>query len=802
MIDTKTDKNMIIKGDAYRISLLTDRLIRLEYSKSNIFVDSQTQIVVNRKFPRVDFRVEENEESLVIVTKYIRLIYDKKEFSGEGLRININDKNTESSSIIWYYGDANDSLKGTIRTLDGVDGSVDLDEGIISKKLWSTLDDSKSFLCINNSFEERKDKEAIDLYFFAYGLDYLQALKDFYKLSGNTPLLPRFAFGNWWSRFYKYTQESYMQLIDKFEEENIPFNVAILDMDWHLTDIDAKYGTGWTGYTWNKELFPNPRKLAYDLHEKNYKLGLNVHPADGIRAFEENYKDFAKFMDLDIKNDDPILFNITDKRFCEGYFKYIHHRLEKQGVDFWWIDWQQGKNSGKKGLDPLWLLNYLHYNDSGRNKNRGLILSRYAGVGSHRYPIGFSGDTIISWDSLDFQPYFTSTASNIGYTWWSHDIGGHMKGVGDAELFVRWVQFGVFSPIMRLHSSNNEFLLKEPWKYNSIYYGIIKKYLRLRQRLIPYLYTMNLRLNQEGIPLILPLYYYDSFNEISYKYKNEYYFGENLLVCPITNKLESTTGLSKVKVYIPKGDWVDIFTGISYTGDREIEIFRDLENIPVFAKKGTILPLDAREIGNRIDNPKELDLYIFTGEAANFRLAEDGEELAEYDSKKWRFTDFSINNKKLIDGQKEYTFDILPDSNKIGDKISKRKYNLYFYGISKYGTLKIYCDEKEMYSYDISYKNDINALLIELDYVNIHSNLKIIISAYDNYNSTQIIKDKIFKLLFDAKIENDLKLEIMKKIDKLDEEHKNNKQLIIGEILSLCSCENLTKAIIELLTEK
>ena len=129
-------------------------------------------------------------------------------------------------------------------------------------------------------------------------------------------------------------------------------------------------------------------------------------------------------------------------------FKYLHHPNERNGVDFWWIDWQQGSNSKIEGLDPLWMLNHYHYLDNKRNGKRGLILSRYAGIGSHRYPIGFSGDSVISWDSLDFQPYFTANASNVGYGWWSHDIGGHMNGIKDDELATRWVQFGVFSPIM------------------------------------------------------------------------------------------------------------------------------------------------------------------------------------------------------------------------------------------------------------------------------------------------------------------------------------------------------------------
>ena len=126
--------------------------------------------------------------------------------------------------------------------------------------------------------------------------------------------------------------------------------------------------------------------------------------------------------------------------------------------------------------------------------------------GSWQPPVSdrFSGDTIVTWESLAFQPYFTSTASNIGYTWWSHDIGGHMRGYYDEDLALRWLQFGVFSPINRLHSSCNAFNSKEPWFYSSETCRWMKRYLRLRHSLLPYLYTMNVATHEQGLPLVQP----------------------------------------------------------------------------------------------------------------------------------------------------------------------------------------------------------------------------------------------------------------------------------------------------------
>ena len=202
-----------------------------------------------------------------------------------------------------------------------------------------------------------------------------------------------------------------------------------------------------------------------------------------------------------------IKFDLTDPKFLDAYFKVVHRPYENDGVDFWWIDWQQGKKSSAKGLDPLWLLNHYHFLDINRDGNNGIVLSRYAKLGSHRYPLGFSGDCITAWSSLKFQPHMTATASNVGYTWWSHDIGGHQFGNGDDEIYLRWLQWGVFSPINRLHSSRGTFYGKEPWLHRRDVEEYATEIMRFRHRMLPYLYTANVLTAKKGEPLISPMYY-------------------------------------------------------------------------------------------------------------------------------------------------------------------------------------------------------------------------------------------------------------------------------------------------------
>lgn len=646
----------MIQGEHYRITVLTKSLVRLEYSPDGIFTDAPTQTVLNRNFPQVSFEVRETPEELEIRTEYFQLNYDKKEFTSHGLScyaLGMPGGNRNA----WRYGAKNENLKGTARTLDNVNGACELEDGILS--LWCgcvALDDSRTLTLREDGWVEPRKKGIQDLYLFAYGHRYLEALKDFYHLCGETPMLPRFALGNWWSRYYKYTEESYMELMERFDQEQIPFSVAVIDMDWHLVDIDPKYGTGWTGYTWNREFFPDQERFLKKLHDRGMKTTLNLHPADGIRGFEDCYPQMAEAMGLDPEKEEPVNFDIANPDFLEAYLEKTLHPLEEEGVDFWWVDWQQGTNSKMEGLDPLWMLNHYHFLDSARNGKRPMTFSRYAGPGSHRYPVGFSGDTLITWESLDFQPYFTSTASNIGYGWWSHDIGGHMLGYKNDEMEARWYQFGVFSPINRLHSSSSEFNGKEPWRFKKEVHDTMCEFLRLRHRLLPYLYTMNHRAWAEGEPICQPMYYAYPENWDAYGRKNEYFFGSELIAAPVTTPRIENLNVAKTKVWLPEGLWFDFFTDTVYQGGRNQNMYRSIDQIPVLAKAGAILPMtdEIRAIDTE-KNPEELTVRVYPGADNSFTLYEDDNVSEGYRQGICAVTEMNLN-------WQEKTFTIKPSA--------------------------------------------------------------------------------------------------------------------------------------------
>jgi alpha-glucosidase (family GH31 glycosyl hydrolase) len=626
------NKANCIKGDCYRITVLDDGLVRLEYDGKGIFEDRPTQTVVNRNFPVPGFEYHDHEEWLEIDTARFHLEYDKKPFSSSGLFIKVKG-NFSNYRQEYRFGMKIDDLGGTCRTLDEVNGASPLGHGISSRFGFSLLDDSTTMTLTDDGFVLPRTEGTLDLYFFAYGHDYKKALKAFYFLCGKTPMLPRYALGNWWSRYYRYSQQSYLELMDRFTKQHIPFSVAVLDMDWHLTDndIDPAYGSGWTGYTWNRKLFPDPEKFLAELHNRGMKVTLNDHPADGIRAFEENYAAAAAAMGINPESKKPVQFDMADLKFIRVRQKYILDPLENQGVDFWWIDWQQGNNTKIPGLDPLWMLNHYTFRNMQSKRIRPLIFSRYAGPGSHRYPVGFSGDTYITWESLDFQPYFTAAASNIGYGWWSHDIGGHMHGKKDDDMACRWIKFGVFSPINRLHSSNCEFSGKEPWHYRKDINEIMTRFLQLRHRMIPYLYTMNYRAYNDDEPLVQPVYYSYPEETGAYQVKNEYLFGTQMIVAPVTSPQIERLNLGNVKVWLPCGMYYDFFKHTRYTGGRFIRMYRSMESIPVLIKAGGIIPLtDTIEPEAVQNNPDTLRFMIYAGADGKFTLYEDDNSTEDY----------------------------------------------------------------------------------------------------------------------------------------------------------------------------
>jgi len=641
-------EQMIFSGNS-RITVLTPQLFRIETCAEKEFTDEATQSVWYRDLPLCEYTVTEQNGYLFIETEKVILKFSIRKEKAESVKF----KESGIESPCNNRG----NLRGTKRTLDRSGGKEKLALGIMSRDGVSVLDDSASLILTDEGKILKREHAEKDVYVFAYYNEYRKCLADFYKISGCVPLIPRYALGVWWSRYKAYTQREYMELMTRFEENEIPLSVATIDMDWHWVNLPKLLGDeydrsktksprkfqiwhdGWTGYSWNTELFPDYKYFLKWLQDKKLRVTMNLHPCDGVRYFENQYEEMAKAVGIDPETREPVLFSLANDEYINNYFSLLHRPYEDEGVDFWWIDWQQGNWSDVEGLDPLWALNHYHYLDNRTKNSHPLILSRYAGAGSHRYPLGFSGDTKIKWSVLKFQPYFTANANNIGYSWWSHDIGGHYLGRKDNELYIRWLQFGVFSPIMRLHSTNDDLLGKEPWRFTKPVSDIASDWLRLRHKLLPYIHSLNYENHLNNVALCEPMYYTYPECAEAYEAKDQYMFG-NLLVAPITRRCAKSLSMAYQRVWLPEGEWTDIFTGRKYSGGRWVDMYRDLSSIPVLAKPGSIIPMSLNK-GNGTDNPESLEILIYKGNGTFDMYEDDGTE-------KTAITRFTVREDKEL----------------------------------------------------------------------------------------------------------------------------------------------------------
>jgi alpha-glucosidase len=659
--DPVADPRAIVLFGHARFTVLTPELIRMEWSAENKFEDHASFVFINRHLlvPEFSKEVTSDGHTLTLRTTALTLTWSPQAdggdsgFTAENLSVRLT---VDGQAVTWHPGmQDSTNLLGTTRTLDGAMGGKTkepIGEGLISRAGWALVDDSTRPLFDSTDFRfihgekspwpwamERPEYEHPgaydDWYFFGYGHDFRKALGDYVRVAGRIPLPPRFAFGVWWSRYWAYSDQEIDRLVDGFRENSTPLDVLVIDMDWHINEEQLKargetdqsgQTLGWSGYTWNKLLFPDPEAFLKKIHEEGMKVTLNLHPASGIQPWEEAYPAMAKAMGIDPATKKYVPFDPTNKRWAENYFDLVLHPLEKQGIDFWWLDWQQQPTTNMPGVNPTWWLNYLHFTDQQREGKRPLLFHRWGGLGNHRYEIGFSGDTISVWPSLAFQPWFTATAANVGYAYWSHDIGGHMPGAVDPELFTRWVQFGAFSPILRTHTTKNPNAERRIWAYPEPYSGVLRATYQLRYALEPYVYTEARRTYDTGVAFLHPLYYDWPEADEAYSSKNEYVFGSQMLAAPVTEAADAVTGLAKEKIWLPPGEWIEWPTGQHFTGPLTVERSFSIDQIPVYLRAGAIVPMQPAMLytGQKPVNPLIVTVWpLDSGKSSNFSLYED-----------------------------------------------------------------------------------------------------------------------------------------------------------------------------------
>ena len=762
----------VFKGQFYRITVLSDMLVRLEFSEEGYFEDRLTEFARFRNFPIPQMKVDQNEKYLDITTKYFNLRYEKeKAFNGSKyspdsiLRIKLLD----ASNKEWYYGHPEArNYYGIVTNLDKTtDPFLEESEvkdlkhvkrkiedyleakvkGLYSTDGFASIDDSKTNFIDEDGTIIFNDKKRIDMYVFLYNKDFGTCLQNYFLLTGMPPLIPRYALGIWWNKNDFYYFDDIQKLLIDFNKYKIPMSVLLLGDNWHLKD-KSNLSRFNSGFTFNRELFYKPTEFTNYMHERGVRVGVSLDPSEGIHPHEPKFDEMAKAVGVSDKQVLP--FNVFDKEFVIAYFKNLIDPLYKLGIDFFWINYRNLKD--KKTNDAL---NYYHFNDCSKMEDlRPMILSRYTTVAPHRYPIHYSGETLVSWNTLKTLPYFNSTASNLGLSWWSHDIGGYKDGVEDAELYSRYVQYGAFSPIFRFSAKYGRYYKREPWKWDVKTQSIVRSYCQLRHRLIPYIYSEAYKYHKVGLPLIQPLYYQypEIYDETDYK--NEYYFGTELFVSPITKPKDQVMNRSVEKIFLPKGTWYDFKTGKKYLGNKRYILFYKDEDYPVFARDGSIVCMADLENNLNITNPPEtMEIHVFPGKSNQYNLYEDDGFSNLHKDGYYLLTRVDYNYMT-----NNYTLIIRPVEGKTGIVPAKRNYRIRFRNTREANDVIVYIDNEKVQC--DSYIEDTD-FIVEVNEVPTTKQLTINCKGKDiEIDAVRLINEDIDSIISDLQIKTNLKVEL------------------------------------------
>ena len=446
------------------------------------------------------------------------------------------------------------------------------------------------------------------------------------------------------------------------------------------------------------------------------------------------------------------------------FLKLYINPLKNDGVDMIWNDYDE---YNKKNL---YLLNYyLLKNDSDSGK-RSLFLTRNSTYDAHIFNVLYSGHLPVSWNTLGILPFYTLNSANVGISFWSHDVSGSLDGIEDNELYTRSLQYGVFSPILRFNTIRGEYFKKEPWKWDVLTNNIACEYLRLRHKLIPYIYSEAYIYHKKGTPLIKPFYYNNLVFYDDPNYVNQYYFGSEFVISPIIKPMDSIINRTIQRFYMPSGVWYDFKTGKRFMGDNKYLAFYSIEDYPIFVKRGSIIPMAGEESLMSYKNPKNLEIHVFPGESNTYQLYEDDGESNNYIKGEYAITELDYNyrasNYTLIIRMIEGVNSVLPE---------KRNYRVVFRNTKQADKLVVYENDKEYTNVDTE--------TTDTDYIinirDISTSSQIVVNCYGQdieIDNLKVINDDIKAILMDMKISTLLK----DKVDNImfDENLQFNKKRI------------------------
>jgi alpha-glucosidase (family GH31 glycosyl hydrolase) len=377
-----------------------------------------------------------------------------------------------------------------------------------------------------------------------------------------------------------------------------------------------------------------------------------------------------------------ISFDLSNQHQAEVFMRDLHKPLMQQGVAVWWVDGGSGAVE-MPGLNKQLWTNRVYYDYSEQlTGRRGFILARYGDWGSERYPAYFTGDTYSQWPVLGYEIGFTARGGNVLVPYITHDIGGFHGGRIDFDLYARWIEFGTFSPLLRMHSDHenpDDGNLRMPWVYGPKGVALMRKYFTLRTQLIPYLYTYVWRAHSESLPILRPLYLEYPDLPAAYRHSHEYFVGEEMLVAPVVDPSGNET------IYLPPGEWIGFFTGQRYAGDHSFSAHYAVDDTPVFVREGAVIPEQPASVSSDARPLDELIVNVYGSGAGRFELYEDDGISLAYRDGKFARTPFTYLTGS--DGWHHLTVE--PTQGTFAGQVSARGYELRIHGAGRPSALSV-----------------------------------------------------------------------------------------------------------------
>lgn len=500
-------------------------------------------------------------------------------------------------------------------------------------------------------------------------------------LTGRQPMLPRWALGNISSRMGYHSQNEVESVIDKYQEDEIPLDGIVLDLYWFGPDLTGHMGN----LEWYRDSFPEPELILKRNKEKGIKTVLITEPF--ILKNSGKYKECAEQNLLGTDSiGNPYIFDfffgttaLLDifKPEAQDWFWSIYKKHTLSGVDGWWGDLGEPEvhpddllhvNGRADEVHNLYGHEWAKTISEGYNndfaKQRPVILMRSGFIGSQRYGlVPWSGDVSRSWAGLQSQVEISLQMGMQGLAYMHSDLGGFAGDYEDAELYTRWLQYGVFQPIYRTHAQED--VPPEPIYWDDATKDIVRKYIELRYELMPYNYSLMHKNSVDGTPLMQPLFYIDDTPELLDETKT-YLWGDNFLVSPVVEK-----GVDSQSVYLPKGyNWINYFTGETFVGGQTIDVSFDINTIPVFVKAGSFIPMTPVFSNMEEYTTDKLFVHYYhdntVSNASGTMYTDDGKTKGSYQNNQFETITFEYkDNSEFIISAERHQYENMPKQRNI-----------------------------------------------------------------------------------------------------------------------------------------